>query len=444
MNPSLLIPGCEKAPGSPNLTYVPPNSEPYKVKDTDDWWKLAALPAVKAAGLSALDLCVYNFQTRVPTEINWYLRNKVGCTKTTSDKKNYAFSSTATPGIVYLPKGAKKPGVVDGGETIVIGNPPAGGTDSALSQEFTIDMENKIPFAVGPYLLLKVKITGKLVVHWGNAGPDVKAKIASNLLKKEVTFGVEKKLSDDLSLQVGAKVDAKTLLTPNAWRKALKEGVEVTVKKKYPYMLLGSVETGFKPPKDGVFFLVKAATGEFTVPISDLSWLLDAPPGNYTTLGKGSLQLSFTFGPGPAAIQIASRLMTSGAGPALGGLAAWVAFCGYGIAATYKKSDDMAFYTWYVTGYVNEILPIGGGSQLPPNVNDRLKAQEMIRLGQQDAKTTASREFPMSNVDSVEAYRISLLAIFPGDSMTATSQARVALRKLVCAKLLAEKGIKTF
>jgi hypothetical protein len=85
------------------LDYVPPLSEPYKVLSSDSWWTLAEKPGPLAAGLSALDLCYFNFRTRKPTEINWYLRNKVGCKTATSDGKNFKFSMADNPGIVYLP-----------------------------------------------------------------------------------------------------------------------------------------------------------------------------------------------------------------------------------------------------------------------------------------------------------------------------------------------------
>src|SRR5262249_10728996 len=49
------------------------------------------------------DLIDYNFRTRAPDEVNWYLRRNVGCRKTSRDGKNYIFSTDASPGIVYLP-----------------------------------------------------------------------------------------------------------------------------------------------------------------------------------------------------------------------------------------------------------------------------------------------------------------------------------------------------
>lgn len=62
----------------------------------DNWGDLA-----KIAGIPALDLIEYNFQTRIPEVINWYLHNFVGCTTTTGDGKNYRFGpGTRT---VYLP-----------------------------------------------------------------------------------------------------------------------------------------------------------------------------------------------------------------------------------------------------------------------------------------------------------------------------------------------------
>jgi hypothetical protein len=48
-------------------------------------------------------LVQYNFETRDPAEVNWYLRHRVGCTRTTPDGRNFRFSSDDKPGIIYLP-----------------------------------------------------------------------------------------------------------------------------------------------------------------------------------------------------------------------------------------------------------------------------------------------------------------------------------------------------
>ncbi|HMA73085.1 MAG TPA: hypothetical protein VKP67_16625 [Xanthobacteraceae bacterium] len=93
------------------LTYVPENGDPHTVATGESWWTLVELPLVRAARKSASDLCYFNFKTRNPREINWYLHHKVGCRHVTRDGKNYMFSDfdrlnkdAATPGIIYLPR----------------------------------------------------------------------------------------------------------------------------------------------------------------------------------------------------------------------------------------------------------------------------------------------------------------------------------------------------
>jgi hypothetical protein len=93
------------------LDYVPAESRPHRVAASDNWWTLADRAEVKAAGLSANDLCYFNFKTRRPAEINWYLYHKVGCRISTRDGKNYMFSNSDQPGIVYLPQAGPPPPV---------------------------------------------------------------------------------------------------------------------------------------------------------------------------------------------------------------------------------------------------------------------------------------------------------------------------------------------
>ena len=77
---------------------IPPNSEPYKVVDGDSWEKIA-----KRIGVDTWDLIDFNFKTKDPREVNWYLHHYVGCDLPTNDKLNWRFSSSAKPGIIFLP-----------------------------------------------------------------------------------------------------------------------------------------------------------------------------------------------------------------------------------------------------------------------------------------------------------------------------------------------------
>lgn len=79
-------------------SYVPPDSKPYRVKDGDSWVTIAA-----AHGIEPWDLIEANFRTRLAPEVNWYLRNYVGCKVPTPDGKNWKFSSSAKPGIIHVP-----------------------------------------------------------------------------------------------------------------------------------------------------------------------------------------------------------------------------------------------------------------------------------------------------------------------------------------------------
>jgi hypothetical protein len=51
-----------------------------------------------------MDLIEYNFKTRNPKEVNWYLRNFVGCKYATQDGKNHVFSDNLNPGYIYTAK----------------------------------------------------------------------------------------------------------------------------------------------------------------------------------------------------------------------------------------------------------------------------------------------------------------------------------------------------
>jgi hypothetical protein len=95
----------EKAPNNPlSQNYVPVGGTPYRVKTGDDWQSVA-----RTAGVDVWALIEFNFKTRNPAEVNWYLRRNVGCRRATGDNKNWMFSSDAQPGIIYLPSSSRTP-----------------------------------------------------------------------------------------------------------------------------------------------------------------------------------------------------------------------------------------------------------------------------------------------------------------------------------------------
>lgn len=96
----------ERKPIRPIKWSQPNGSFPYKVKDLDTWITVAHSFAVKSPEY----LIFYNFYVYVDVkhpkatdEINWYLREYVGCNVTTDGGRNWAFSKSADPGIIYIP-----------------------------------------------------------------------------------------------------------------------------------------------------------------------------------------------------------------------------------------------------------------------------------------------------------------------------------------------------
>lgn len=69
------------------------------VGTTDNWWNLA-----KGHQVRPWEIIEANFETSVPEEVNWYLREYVGCTKLGPRGRNYRFEG-ANPGRILMPFG---------------------------------------------------------------------------------------------------------------------------------------------------------------------------------------------------------------------------------------------------------------------------------------------------------------------------------------------------
>jgi hypothetical protein len=90
----------EREPDDPlPVDFVPEGSvATHRVSDGEDWASVAA-----QYNVNVKDLIYFNFQTNVPEEVNWYLRRNVGCDVSNDGGRNWAFSSTADPGLIYIP-----------------------------------------------------------------------------------------------------------------------------------------------------------------------------------------------------------------------------------------------------------------------------------------------------------------------------------------------------
>lgn len=91
----------EQAPAQPiSRDFIPENSTPYHVKDGDSFVSIA-----RENNMDVWDLIYANFKTRKPAEVNWYLREYVGCKLQTKNERSWRFSSDAYPGVIHIPNG---------------------------------------------------------------------------------------------------------------------------------------------------------------------------------------------------------------------------------------------------------------------------------------------------------------------------------------------------
>ena len=77
----------------------------HRVTNKDNWWELAN----HYGRTDPWDIIKYNFETDNPKEVNWFLRELVGC-KTSKDGSNYSFNSLDKPGLIYIPPAGWTPG----------------------------------------------------------------------------------------------------------------------------------------------------------------------------------------------------------------------------------------------------------------------------------------------------------------------------------------------
>jgi Papain-like cysteine protease AvrRpt2 len=104
---------AERRPASPLAKNFVPTGliVPYKVKTGDSWASIAT-----QFNLKPWVLIEFNFPTVSATtdfqrkceEVNWYMRENIGCSKS-SDGKSYSFSSFDQPGLVFIPVLPKPP-----------------------------------------------------------------------------------------------------------------------------------------------------------------------------------------------------------------------------------------------------------------------------------------------------------------------------------------------
>lgn len=126
----------ESEPDNPlPVDFVPEGSvATHRVRDGEDWASVAAQYNVKVD-----DLIYFNFHTNVPEEVNWYLRRNTGCNVSDDGGLNWAFSSSADPGLIYIPPSEVADTKSEDATPVATGD--AAATDSVLRLTFSYNRE---------------------------------------------------------------------------------------------------------------------------------------------------------------------------------------------------------------------------------------------------------------------------------------------------------------
>jgi hypothetical protein len=104
-----LLSHCQKQPPIPVPRGVPPGTRfRHRFRDNETFESIA-----RQYGVSEKQLLLHNFGTTKPEYLNWYLDEYVGCDLPTHDRKNWRFSSGASPGVIYIPGDNPDPVRVD-------------------------------------------------------------------------------------------------------------------------------------------------------------------------------------------------------------------------------------------------------------------------------------------------------------------------------------------
>jgi hypothetical protein len=423
-------------------------------------------------GVSVRQLVTHNFGTMDPGEINWYLREHVGCNLPTHDHKNWRFSDSARPGVIYIPSVTvliMEPITVVGKGPQAINLSVPGPPTMLASEKFALEWEFPKEGAadLGTFIAVaKLGVSGELKQQGGL--------LKITLKKDQVKAAIEKSLSDVTKATFASKIelDQKKLepLT-NAILKGDRKGFltevakqfEATIKTTYQWKgITLEPEMGLNPGKlftKGTFLVMKltgayedaliieqerftgkfALTGGLDIGLSKKSWAWLAEK-----VGKPALR--FFLEQGGRALTavgewlVSEAVLTAGivvAGTVLGTLAltalmAWV------VEDAHRKGKLTGVATWYVEAYIGRVFerPYWRHTGFVEPDIAPLRNQ-LIELGEKDAlldgrKILSAQKSPeASGTDQevLDGYRMVLLKENQGREENAKIKLRLALEE---------------
>ena len=380
-------------------------SKPHQVKDGETWESVA-----RQYNIPVDRLIAWNFNTRDPGEINWYLREYVGCTLPTADGKNWRFSSSASPGKIYIPQTLVMDEIRitgDPGQDPTLPMPPEFLASEKFSHEFKIPKSN--PAEINYFLVqARISIEGEIKQKSGF--------LKTSLKKDGIKAAVEAKLDKDTSLAFGVKFDQKSLEplaqaavkgSVDDFAKALFKPFEASIKQSYrfgkftvsPRFGLELSATPFVFRVSGDYeddFLLEGAPfrGKFAVEIgfnlglSKKGWAWLAEKVGRPVLRRFLAQLASRLGTA-AEVLLSEAGLTAGIGGAgtIIGTIASAGLCAYAVKHASEKGELRGVAAYYVSAYIHTAMhPEDPNPYRPGNVLSRADLRdELVALGIKDA-----------------------------------------------------------
>src|ERR1700733_13798084 len=447
----------EKRPVNPVPKAVPHGTRvEYKVKDDDTFESVA-----QDYGMPVKQLILHNFRTMDPGEINWYLREYVGCDLPTHDRQNWRFSNTASPGKIYIPQQLimLDPIYIFGGrdqQTIDLTAP--GVPDFLASEKFTYEF--KIPpkgmADLGNFLAVaKISVTGELKQDGGL--------VKTTLKKDQIKLAIEKKITEDTKLTFSGKIDTdKTKLQPfvDAVAKgsredffgALKKQFEVTIKTTYHWdnitvepeiggefsqtPLILRVTGGYED-----YLIIEHARfkGKFSVSMG-LNVGLSAQGWEWIAQNVGRPVLRFFVEKvGPALVElgewlVSEAVLTAGAVVAgtVAGTIGLISLCAWLVQDPNREGELSGLATWYVSAYTARVFDRPYIRPTGFIIGDTKVRDQLVEMGEKDSLSDARAILKRDNnsaargtdQEALDAFRMLLLA----ENQLSEDRARVKLR----------------
>lgn len=428
----------------------------YTVKDNDTFESVA-----QDYGINVKQLILHNFQTMDPGELNWYLREYVGCDLPTHDRLNWRFSKTANPGKIYIPQQliVLDPIYVVGGldqQTVDLTAP--GFPEFLASEKFT--HEFKIPpkgsANLGNFLAVaKITVSGELKQDGGL--------VKTTLKKDQIKVAIEKKITEDTKLTFSGKIDTdKAKLQPfvdavakgsrEDFFSALRKQFEATIKTTYRWdNIVVEPEIGGEFSETPLILRVTGGyedylvieharfKGKFSVSMG-LNVGLSAQAWEWIAQNVGQPVLRFFVEKaGPALVElgewlVSAEVLTAGAvvvGTVVGTLGL-ISLCAWIVQDAGRKGELTGLATWYVSAYTSRVFDRPYFRPTGFIVGDTKLRDNLVEMGEKDSLSDARAILRRNNnaaargtdQEALDAFRMVLLA----ENQLNEDRARVKLR----------------